>query len=294
MEHIWEYQFTRSGSTDALNPSRTLPPELILIVIRLSINRTYTDVESHGRRSYRSFLGRASLVCRDWSRAFRPKLFAELRLASLADVHFLLQMLRGTEAVSLSRAVAHLELCVNRHAQQRACNLLAGRLPGLQSLTYSPHLEGGSIHSIIPNLPAFVEASFQPIFSKYSSLRHLHFCNVQFHSLSTLVRLLGELRIVEELAFSEVSWTNSQEHDDRPPARLAPFSSLRSVHATGVLSSWKFLWLFAPMLRNRCNSPSNKGGLTNSDTALLMALARNMNTISGGHDLLAIEYDAGT
>lgn len=184
----------------------------------------------------RHSMSQLSTVCYSWSRQLRPRLFSKLSLRSAADMHFLLEMLRGRDSQWLSAAIVELEIIIYEDNANswfdRFCKLLSNRLTVLQRLTCRSNLDHLSLSS-------------RPFFASQRHLKTLSISGFQFPSFSAFARLLGELQSLEDLKCSEIYWAY-EEVEGRPLARMPPFHALRRIVCTGMASPWIMALLFSP------------------------------------------------
>lgn len=223
-----------------------LPPELIRRIADELVNSSVVGIDAVDETdtiwSIKDIISQCSLTCRYWSQIFRPYLFWEITLRSLADLEELAVMINSPRNTSIREhihvlRVDHREtsvLWLHRVAMLRA------ELPHCERATLqieSP-LQGTSIRTFTtlhPLLPSTAPAS-------YSSFTSLTISSHHFGNFSELLKLVRGLDLLQDLTCSGITWAA------RTPIRATErgvrlSKRLKDVSAISCQEHWPQLWL---------------------------------------------------
>lgn len=222
-----------------------LPPELIRRIADELVNSSVVGIDAVDETdtiwSIKDIIAQCSLTCRYWSQIFRPYLFWEITLRSLADLEELTAIINSSrnairEHIHVLR-VDHRETSVpwlHRVAMLRA------ELPSCERATLqieSPLL-GTSIRTLTtlhPLLPSAIPAS-------YSSFTSLTLSSHRFGNFSELLRLVRGLDVLQDLTCSVVTWgARTPIRATERGVRLS--KTLKDVSAISCQEHWPLLWL---------------------------------------------------
>lgn len=185
----------------------------------------------------------AAETCKAWQRRCRPGLFRQLRLSTVADVHFLEEILRSPRSRWLAEHIESVDLAPqelgwNAFKFYSAWISLSMHipLPRLSSLSFRSGCQGQTDSS--PRSPML-----SPISWLSTSLTTLKLTNARFPRFSTLFRAIGALPGLRQAHFSNVSWTQPCDPEN-PPLSAADFRSLCLINVSDSPEMWPFGWVF--------------------------------------------------
>lgn len=220
------------------------------------------DVRSVRRKQ----LSQLSLVCRNWSRAIRPKLFLPLYISSLEDIRFTSAMLRSRVSAWLAPHITHVVLyrtSRNRLLDPPIWKGLLYLLPHLRVLEFNwnnfndnktglPDLKSPSLFE---NGQALFPWKERPFMRTLRSLRSVELESFRFTSFSAFFKVLAAIPLLQRLSLWQVKWAEHEsDHANLAVQHANDFKRLVYVHAESCTSNISCMWLFAAKFAY--NSPS--------------------------------------
>lgn len=170
--------------------------DLILVCLVLALQD-----HSFFRRRSRRQVSLASRTCKYWTHRLRPLLFRGIHLHSVSDVKFLTSTLSSRASGWLREHITTLtfEDMGSFHFEDSTpmWKRLLRSVPSLERLS----IRWGADSERLP-FPWRERCSFHHL----TALRHLQLTSVQFKSLSSLFRVLGEMKFLEVLQLWRVWW----------------------------------------------------------------------------------------
>lgn len=167
-----------------------------------------------------------SLVCWEWCWRLRPTLFQSLRIGSSADSRTLYHILNKQVSGWLRGhviAIVFADGCCPTDPISRA---LLRALPGLR------HLQVLSAAS----LPCFLPRTGH-LKSALHSLHSLQLRNCVFPSLSSILRVLGDIRSLQSLSLEHARWDGSDRSETAVALCNADFRNIKHIEMVNCTSN---------------------------------------------------------
>ena len=164
-----------------------------------------------GRTTKRN-ISQLRLVSFRFSKVLQPLLFEHLIISHTSDIAVLADLLRSAGRKTITRFTTVPETLELRPVVD------------CREFSFPTHARAS-----LSNLPA---------------LRRLELSRCYFPSFSSLVRILGAIPSLEDVAVENVRWGRTND-PLRAPSSAKPISHGKRVHARGCTDDWAFTWIFA-------------------------------------------------
>lgn len=216
------------------DPSR-LSVERFPALLDMTLNHLAQDC------SEKKSLSRVSLTCRRWSRKLRPLLFKQLNLESTSDIHFLTAVLSSAASAWLASYIFRIAL----RSPPNIPNSFRLAPPAWKRLfQLLPNLN--FLHLVVRYNTS--DRSFpwkeRPFLHNLPTLRRLKLDNFRFPSVSSVVRLLGDMPFLEGATLKGIEWGGSADLE-HPPTHVPLLDHIQFLALNGCTDGAILSWVFA-------------------------------------------------
>ena len=251
---------------------RSLPPER-----QLELEGYYGNPGCSSRRSLRRDLCLIASICKLWALRYRPALFSNLELRSLADLAFLEQLLKSPVAGWLSASVCCISCAVPGRTSLRLWRfhwcLMIRQLSSLSRLSWVG--PSTSPFCIYPPSP-------RPIPSPCGNISVLRLENWHFRTFSTLIRQLGALPLLSNLELRNVTWEGELDPSDLPRCS-GGFEYLQEIKTVGKCTLyWPLSWIISSPALHHQYSWTAGSAITVSPRRDIAVIAEVLELLSCG------------